>query len=191
MRSDGTTTFAGMQAATDEGADSNLVYFAFDLLYYHDGMDLRSLPLRERKDALKKLLKRAPPQTQYSDHYEGSGAELLAQACQTASEGIVSKDARAPYLSGDRGKWLKIKCHQRAEIVIVGYYPAKGPRHHFGSLLLGYYDKRGRLEYAGRVGTGIFSEAVGPNPREASAAPGGKDAVGRGPNPHHAVWLST
>jgi bifunctional non-homologous end joining protein LigD len=72
VRSDGTTAFSEMQAATDEGRTSNLVYFVFDLLFL-DGRNLAGLPLLERKERLKALVKGAPRAIQYSDHHIGDG----------------------------------------------------------------------------------------------------------------------
>jgi bifunctional non-homologous end joining protein LigD len=51
--------------------------------------------------------------------------------------------------------WVKSKCLNRAEFVVVGWSDPEGSRHLVGSLLLGYYDPQGRLIYAGRVGTGM------------------------------------
>jgi ATP-dependent DNA ligase len=39
--------------------------------------------------------------------------------------------------------------------VVVGWTKPAGSRQHFGALLLAYYDKEGRLHYAGRAGTGF------------------------------------
>ena len=61
----------------------------------------------------------------------------------------------APYVTGDRGLWRKVKCHQREEFVIVGYTDPEGSRPFLGALLLAYYDDAGRLVYAGRAGTGM------------------------------------
>jgi bifunctional non-homologous end joining protein LigD len=70
-------------------------------------------------------------------------------------EGIVSKRADAPYAPGSRGLWLKVKCLNREEFVVIGWADPEGSRPFLGALLLGYYDPEGRLNYAGRVGTGI------------------------------------
>jgi hypothetical protein len=59
------------------------------------------------------------------------------------------------YLPGDRGAWIKSKCLNRAEFVVVGWSDPEGARPLLGALLLGYYEPDGRLIYAGRVGTGI------------------------------------
>ena len=69
-------------------------------------------------------------------------------------EGIVSKRADAPYAPGNRGLWLKVKCLNREEFVVIGWTDPEGARPFLGALLLGYYDPDGRLTYAGRVGTG-------------------------------------
>lgn len=157
VRSDGTTSFAELQAATDARRTTNLVYFVFDLLHV-DGRDLTSLALLERKETLKKLLKRPPRSVRYSDHHIGEGKRFLDAACGAKAEGIVSKRVDARYVPGNRGLWRKTKCVNLEEFIIVGYSDPEGARPYFGALLLGYYDEDGRLMYAGRVGTG-FSEA--------------------------------
>ena len=53
----------------------------------------------------------------------------------------------------DRRTWLKIKCLNREEFVVVGWSDPEGSRHRIGSLLLGYYTPEGKLIYAGRAGT--------------------------------------
>jgi ATP-dependent DNA ligase len=58
-------------------------------------------------------------------------------------------------LPGDRGVWVKSKCLNRAEFVIVGWSDPEESRHGLGALLLGYHDADGSLLYAGRVGTGM------------------------------------
>jgi bifunctional non-homologous end joining protein LigD len=70
-------------------------------------------------------------------------------------EGIVSKRADAPYVPGNRGLWVKVKCLQREEFVVVGWTDPEGSRPWLGALLLAYYDPNGRLVYAGRAGAGI------------------------------------
>ena len=48
---------------------------------------------------------------------------------------------------------MKSKCVQRQEFVILGYVPSTTASGSVGSVLVGYQDK-GKLIYAGRVGTG-------------------------------------
>jgi len=75
-------------------------------------------------------------------------------------ESIISKRADAPYSPGDRGLWVKVKCQNREEFVVVGWTDPEGARPWLGALLLAYYED-GRLVYAGRVGTGIGQAELG------------------------------
>jgi DNA ligase D-like protein (predicted ligase) len=154
VRPDGTTSFSLMQAAT-EGQGEQLVYFVFDVMHL-DGKDLLLKPLLERKARLADVLKGAPAGLQYSDHIVGNGAAFLRQACQLKAEGIVSKRVDAPYRPADRSRsWLKAKCLNREEFVVVGWTDPEGSRPYLGALLLAYYAPDGRLVYAGRAGTGM------------------------------------
>jgi bifunctional non-homologous end joining protein LigD len=75
-------------------------------------------------------------------------------ACEHGVEGIVSKRVNGRF-EPDRCKWLKIKCLNREEFVVVGWSDPEGSRHRIGALLLGYYTPDGKLIYAGRAGTGM------------------------------------
>ena len=91
---------------------------------------------------------------QFSHDIAGRGPEFFKAACQRHLEGIISKRATSPYRSGRGGDWVKTKCVLRQEFVIGGYrYSTRDPGRDLGSLLIGYYD-RGKLIYAGSVGTG-------------------------------------
>ena len=158
VRPDGVTSFEIMQQASDSGG-GHLTYFAFDLLEL-DGEDLSRLPLGERKARLETLLKKPPAGIAYSDHEGGDGEAFRRAACEHGLEGIVSKRLDRPYLPGDRGAWIKSKCLNRAEFVVVGWSDPQGSRPHLGALLLGYYEANGTLIYAGRVGTGMSQKTL-------------------------------
>ena len=69
-------------------------------------------------------------------------------------EGVIAKRLDAPY-RGERTKaWLKVKRQLRQEFVIGGFTTRTGSGREIGSLMLGLYDDRERLRYAGSVGTG-------------------------------------
>jgi bifunctional non-homologous end joining protein LigD len=157
LRPDGTTSFADLQDAISAGRTDRLTYFAFDLLY-RDGWDLTGAKLEDRKVALAELI---PPNAQgmlrYSDHHEGQGPEFLKQAATFGVEGIVAKRRDKPYEPSRGRNWLKIKVRNRDEFIVVGFTDPEGSREGFGALLLGYYDPRGTLRYAGRVGSGFGS----------------------------------
>jgi bifunctional non-homologous end joining protein LigD len=157
----GITSFQALQNARDA---ADLAYFVFDLLAL-DGDDLTQLPLEQRKARLEKLVKSArgtargkPDVIRYSDHVTGSGREFFALACERGLEGIISKRRDQPYRPGRGPHWLKTKCLLRQELVIGGFTDPERSRVGFGALLVGYYD-RGRLTYAGKVGTG-YSHAT-------------------------------
>ena len=153
VRADGVTSFELMQQASNAGY-GGLVYFAFDLIEL-DGEDVARLPLLERKERLAQLLQDPPAGIVYSEHEGGDGEAFRRAACEHGLEGIVSKRIDRLYLPGDRGAWVKSKCLNRAEFVVVGWSDPEGSRHLVGSLLLSYYNSEGRLIYAGRVGTGM------------------------------------
>jgi bifunctional non-homologous end joining protein LigD len=159
VRPDGVTSFALMQEASDAGL-GGLVYYAFDLLEL-DGVNIAIRPLLERKERLAALLKNPPVGVVYSEHGGGDGEAFRRAACSHGLEGVVSKRIDRPYLPGDRGAWVKSKCLNRAEFVVVGWSDPEGSRHALGALLLGYHDDEGRLIYAGRVGTGMSVETLG------------------------------
>ena len=96
----------------------------------------------------------------YSDHQIGHGPAFLRQACSFELEGIVSKRRTEPYRPGRSRSWLKVKCRNREEFVVVGFTDPEGSREGFGALLVGYYDPQGKLRYAGRVGTGFNDDAA-------------------------------
>jgi bifunctional non-homologous end joining protein LigD len=158
LASDGTTSFSGLQDAIASGKTGVLNFFAFDLVYC-DGWDLTGASLEDRKAALGEII---PPHAEgmlrYSDHQTGQGPAVLRQASSLGLEGIVSKRREVSYRPGRGPGWLKIKCRNREEIVVIGFTDPEGRREGFGALLAGYYDPSGTLRYAGRVGTG-FSAA--------------------------------
>src|SRR5207248_8761019 len=65
--------------------------------------------------------------------------------------------AASRYRSGRIGDWLKVKCIRRQEFVVGGWRPSRAKGRKLASLLLGYYEK-GKLIYAGKVGTGFSAE---------------------------------
>jgi bifunctional non-homologous end joining protein LigD len=153
----GRPDFQALQNAMGSGQEELFLY-AFDLLYL-DGFDLRGASLRARKEALRLLLAATPglSRIRYGDHVEGSGADVLTQACVMGLEGIVCKRADAPYRAGRGRDWLKVKCRRRDEVVVIGYTAPAGSRVGLGALLVATREEGGALRYAGKVGTG-FSE---------------------------------
>jgi ATP-dependent DNA ligase len=119
VRPDGKTSFSLIQTASDSGNAEALVFFLFDLIYL-DGAVISAALLRERKERLRDLLSNVGTPLQYSDQQIGRGAEFYAKACELSLEGIISKPVEAPYSPGNRGLWVKVKCQNREEFVVVG-----------------------------------------------------------------------
>jgi bifunctional non-homologous end joining protein LigD len=159
LKPDGTSSFADLQDHLSRGDPSDLVYYAFDLLY-RDGYDLTGAVLEDRKAALAELVRTgAGGIVRYSDHQLGRGSDFFRHACGYELEGTIAKRRDRPYRPGRGTDWLKIKCHKSDEFIVIGFTDPSGQRHGFGALLLGYHDQGGALRYAGRCGTG-YSDAV-------------------------------
>jgi bifunctional non-homologous end joining protein LigD len=150
----GHTDFGALQDALS-GGKGPMAYYLFDLLAL-DGEDLRKEPLLARKRKLKALLDAAGDTGPlgYSDHVTGGADEIFAKACKLKLEGLVSKDADAPYRSGRTRAWLKSKCGFEQEFVVIGWRPSPKAARPFSSLLLALRED-GALRYAGRVGSGL------------------------------------
>ncbi|HWB86977.1 MAG TPA: non-homologous end-joining DNA ligase [Bryobacteraceae bacterium] len=125
--------------------------YIFDLLYL-DPYDLRGIPLRLRKQLLGDTLALAEP-LRFTEHRETEGEAYFEEACRRHWEGVIAKNGDSTYVSGRSREWLKFKCVAEQEFVIGGYTDPEGQRIGFGALLVGYYE-RGKLKYAGKVGTG-------------------------------------
>ena len=139
-------------------ADVPVLYYAFDLLYL-DGYDWRRVPLAERKRKLGSLVVTGDA-VRYSDHYEQHGKSLFEMARQKGLEGIVAKRRESFYQERRSRDWLKIKIRHRIECVIGGYTEPEGSRAHLGSIVLGLYDKKGRLIHVGQAGSGFDQKSL-------------------------------
>jgi bifunctional non-homologous end joining protein LigD len=134
----------------------HVVYYIFDLIYL-DGYDLRQVALEQRKEALSKII--VPSDlVRYSDHFP-QGLALFEVAKKKGLEGILAKKRSSHYEERRSHEWLKIKVTQTVDCVVGGYTDPEGSRQYFGSIVLGLYDKKGRLVHVGQAGTG-FDQAT-------------------------------
>jgi bifunctional non-homologous end joining protein LigD len=153
-------TSAGEIARADE--ERPAAFVAFDLL--RDGRDdVRGQPLAARRLKLQDRLK-VPPKLRHlirlSEMVADDGRPLYARARREGWEGLIAKDGSAPYHSGRRTPaWRKLKLLNEQEFVIGGWTEPRATRQHFGALIVGYYD-RGRLVWAGNVGTGFDQKTL-------------------------------
>lgn len=157
----GATDFQALQNAFDTAHDEQIVYYLFDLLFL-GGQDLRALPLEDRRKALGKLLEQDQSEVlEFSADFQQPVESLLDSACRLELEGLIGKRAGSPYTGRRSADWIKLKCKQRQEFVIVGFTDPKGSRSGFGALLLALHDPdTGELRYAGKVGTGFSATTL-------------------------------
>jgi len=131
--------------------------YLFDLLYlgHHD---TRQVPLQYRKEVLRRTFD-FKGSLQFTEHREREGEAYYRQACRKGWEGVIAKNGDSVYVSRRTRDWLKFKCVRQQEFVIGGYTDPQGERIGFGALLVGFYG-RGKLVYAGKVGTGFDTDTL-------------------------------
>jgi bifunctional non-homologous end joining protein LigD len=155
----GSPDFAGLQAALSDESTKGLIFFAFDLLFL-ESEDLRDETLVDRKRKLEKLLRgtfrKRESRIRYVEHFESGGDAVLKSACRMSLEGIISKQANAPYRSGRTDAWTKAKCRAGHEVVIGGWNENNGK---LRSLMAGVY-RGDHLVYIGNIGTGFGREKL-------------------------------
>ncbi len=96
-------------------AEAPVILMAYDLLE-HEGQDIRDTPLKDRRNHLKTLINKAPPEApiRLSDALPFKTWHDLAKARDQSrdigAEGLMLKRLDSPYLSGrKRGDWWKWK----------------------------------------------------------------------------------
>lgn len=92
-----------------------VVYVVFDLLAI-EGRDLRPLPLRARKELLRRLLP-GPGMMRVLDALEGDPGPLLELCRARNLGGLIAKRGDAPYRPGPQPakEWIALTCDQKAE----------------------------------------------------------------------------
>jgi bifunctional non-homologous end joining protein LigD len=159
MDGEGRPAFGLLQNAFDRKRAENIVMYLFDPPYL-GGQDIRELPAIERRRLLQTVLESRPSdKVMFSQTLDAPPAEMVAAACQMGLEGLVGKRKDSRYVGRRSPDWIKLKCGLRQEFAVGGYNDASGARTGLASLLLGTYDPKGRLIYAGSVGTGFDQKA--------------------------------
>ncbi len=139
---------------------SAVLYYVFDILYF-GGRDLQGVPLQRRKEVLGAVLASSDA-VRLVEYFTGDPRPIFQSAVDTGFEGIVGKLRDSTYEAGVRSRsWVKIKALQSDDFVVGGFTRgARSRSHTFGALLLGQYDKDGRLTYAGNVGSGFDEDTL-------------------------------
>ncbi|MDN8618599.1 DNA ligase D [Variovorax ginsengisoli] len=178
--------FGALQNAFDNARTKDITFHLFDLMHL-DGLDLRQVPLVERRAQLQRLLEGAPDSIRFSEAFAGAPRDVVASACQLGLEGIIGKRKDSPCTSSRSPDWIKLKCRQRQEFVVAGWTHVRGTKSGIGALLLAAHDAAGNLVYAGSVGSGVsgkvvptLQEKLAPLAAKTSPLHGATDASARG-----------
>jgi bifunctional non-homologous end joining protein LigD len=130
---------------------SRIHYFVFDLLVY-DNRDLTHLPLIERHEIMKSVLKLGSSRIRITDYFETSAADMLDAVRGQGLEGVVAKRKDSLYEAGKRsGAWAKYRLNSGQELVVGGYIPGA---HGVDAIAVGYY-RGDDLIYVARVRNGF------------------------------------
>src|SRR6266545_1122562 len=125
-------------------------FVAFDALAT-DGRDLRDAPQEERRRRLETLLSAAAPPIHLTPMTRDPAvaSEWLSRFEGAGLDGVIAKAAGGVYQPGKRAM-IKIKHARTADCVVAGFrWHKNGQNELVGSLLLGLYDARGRLQHVG------------------------------------------
>src|SRR5579864_6339615 len=127
------------------------VFIVFDLLIHDRGRSLVNQPLAVRRAALEQFARK---------YLKGNKMIRLSPITRDLSvaskwfhmgvalDGVVAKRRDLPYQSGERTGMMKIKKQRTADCVVGGFrYLEKAPL--VGSLLLGLYNDKGKLDHVG------------------------------------------
>jgi ATP-dependent DNA ligase len=142
---DGRTAFNLIQNATE----GSLIFFLFDLLF-PNGENLMGLPVADQRHDSKSCSRGHPTgfgltiiRSVRGQLFTGWFADMASKAsCQGASNGRYEPDRRF---------WLKTRCLNREEFVVVGWSDPEGSGHRIGAS----DGSASKLIYAGRAGTGM------------------------------------
>jgi ATP-dependent DNA ligase len=122
-------------------------FMVFDMLVGGDGVDLRASPLTQRHSALVVFT------VLFGDQHlrlsDGTADRVKAQAWLDGGgfEGVVAKRLDGPYAEGERAM-VKVKRLRTVDCVAGGFrYSRDGAQ--IASLLLGLYNRDGRLDHVG------------------------------------------
>lgn len=162
----GRTNFAQLQRRVTAGRgllrlahDCPAHYVLFDLLADTGGQVILDAPLSERRARLAELFVGASPQLTLTPQSTDMGevAEWLSSWAAVGIEGVVIKRRDGRYMPGRRG-WSKYRTRLGTEAIVGG---VTGSLDDPWTVLLGRFDRRGRLRYTGRTGV-----LAGPQRRE-------------------------
>ncbi len=117
---------------------------AFDLLSLGDEL-LLELPYEQRRERLAEIIRDPVELTPMTAELDAAGEWLAG-----TGEGVIAKEAAAPYLPGERKGMRKIKRVRTADAVVAAFRFGK-EEGTVGSLILGMYGEDGELHVIGHT----------------------------------------
>ena len=137
-------------AIENASADTNIVFFAFDLLVYR-WRDVKHQPLSERQTLLESVI--VPSErVQLSQHFPGPLPRFIAAVREMGGEGVVAKRLTSRYEPAKRsGAWAKKRINIGQEFIIGGFTLGSNG---VDALVVGFYSGDS-LMYAARVRAGL------------------------------------
>jgi ATP-dependent DNA ligase len=135
-------------------AETPAVLFLFDLLATPDGDTLLETPLLQRRAALEAFFRSIGPAeavrlSPFTRDVEEARGWL--EASGGALDGVIAKRLDGSYQPGERAM-LKVKNRRTADCVVGGFRYERNSRL-VGSLLLGLYNREGKLDHVGFTAT--------------------------------------
>jgi len=159
---DGTLSFDALQMRVHPAesrirklaVDTPAIFILFDMLLDEKGASLIEQPLTKRRAALERFFKavKGAEGLKLSPYTSNrKQAQRWLDEARGALDGVVAKRSDGPYLPGERAM-LKVKRLRTADCVVGGFRYASGSNQ-VGSLLLGLYNKEGKLDHVGFTAT--------------------------------------
>ena len=131
-------------------AETPASFVAFDVLAA-DGKDVRERPQRERRALLERLFAKIAPPIHLTPMTTdvALAKDWLARFEGAGLDGVIAKPEEGLYQPGKRAM-IKVKHARTADCVVAGFrWHKNGKDRLVGSLLLGLYDSKGRLQHVG------------------------------------------
>lgn len=127
--------------AIDKQRTRKLVYHVFDIPF-HNGRDIRSLPLRERRAILEQVVAELNnPHIQLVTQYTSGFDAVFSEVTSKGGEGLIIKNLGSTY----GNEWAKLKKSFDISCFVTGYRMGKD-ENYIGSFSVGVYEGSNLLE---------------------------------------------
>jgi bifunctional non-homologous end joining protein LigD len=101
-----------------------------------------------------------PAELAVAERMPGSLADAMKAVAARGLEGLIAKREGSTYVGKRSSDWLKLKVWNSEEVAIIGFLPMKNHDKLVGALLVAVAEK-GKLRFAGRIGTGFTTKQRG------------------------------